>query len=1148
MKKLLALTPFLSLCLVATAILHAQGNLGGLTGTVGDSTGASIPEVRVTLRNIQTNAIYRSTSDERGYTFSAVVPGLYRLEAEKQGFKKFVREQVSILTATTIDLPLILEVGAVSDSVTVSADVIALQTTSPEVSTVLQRRQILDLPIQVGTGSITTAASGRRQPEAFVFLTPGVTGSQWGKSVNGSPEFTQEMLIDGISAQLAGNPGFLAQSAPPYEAIEEFKMQNTLFPAEYGRGLGVINFTLRSGTNAFHGGLFELFRNDKLDARQFFAARRAIVRFNETGGSLGGPLLIPKVYNGKDKTFWNFNYTLVRNAPPINGSLTSVPPAEFRRGDFSRYVDGAGNQIPIFDPLTTADDGTRQPFAGNLIPQGRASQVAQRAFPLIPLPDNPSAYVNNFINRTANRTEDDIWSAKIDHIFNERHRVSFATWHSLNDGPSTSEFGLAGGPYGLWYYSVIKGHNYRANYDQTISPNLLHHAGFGYTYSNPTRQRDPRAGNEIIQMPGVAKDAPGFPAFSIANPYGSSTIGNSNQQPNDPSANISWVFQDNLTWIKGKHQIKFGGEGRLLRFDNFAGTDTGGLSGLYNFNSLSTSNLTSAQSNTLGNGWASFYLGQVFSGQRLIPAPERKMQHEFYAWFAEDVFKVTRKLTVTLGFRHEIPTVVYERNYRQSYLDLGLANTGAGGRQGALAFLKDGQRLLPTYRTAFSPRLGLAYSINPKTVIRTGYGIFWSPTNATSIGRLSRYFNSGFSFTQDFPNQTTGRVPAFILDSGVPAFTGTLPNTSPTLLNNNIIDFINPGSNKPGYTNSWTFNVQRELPFQFLGDFGYVGQFSVGLPAGLENINQVPIANLRLGNTLNANINSDAARQAGIGLPYAGFTGSVAQALRPYPQFTDIRNLLQPTGWNKYHSLQVRMQRRFSNGLSTLIAYTFSKNFIHGSGYTGWGDDASAARPLDTANRRLEKRLAQFDTPQNFVLSWTYEMPFGQGKKFVGSPSRAVNLLVGGWQLNAIHQYNTGTPFGVGGGGPIPLFAGGNRPNRVAGVAPLTGISHGSFDPGRDRYLNIDAFSQPAAFALGSAAPNYGDMRNFGTRNENISVLKNFQVLEGHNVQFRAEFFNAFNRVNFGGTAANLNAPATFGRITSAAPPRSIQLVLKYVF
>lgn len=1137
---------FLVLFLALPWATFAQGNLGGVTGTVVDSSGATIPDVRLRLTNTDTNASLQVLSTDAGYVFRALQPGPYRLEAEKEGFRKFVRERLSILTATTLELEVTLEVGSVNESVNVTADTIALQTTTPEVSTVLQRQALLDLPIQVGTGAATTAASGRRQPESFIFLTPGVQGTQWGKSINGSPEFTQEVLVDGISAQLAGNPGFLAQSSPPYEAVEEFKVQNTLYPAEYGRGLGVINYTLRSGTNQFHGTLFEFLHNDKTDARPFFARTRPRVRFNEAGGALGGPLWIPKIYNGKDRTFWNFNYTYVRNAPPINGSLVSVPPRAFRNGDFSGYTDAAGAMIPIYDPATTTGDGTRTPFAGNMIPQARLSPTALRALSLVPDPDTPG-YFNNFVHRASNYTEDDIWSVKLDHLFNDRNRLSYSMWHSLNDGFSRSEFGELS-PLGLWFLSNVRGRNYRLNYDQTLRPNLLHHAAFGYTYSNPTRQLDTRRGNEIIQLKGVPNDTPGFAAFTINNPYAGLTIGNSNQQPNDPSANISWVWLDNFTWIKGRHSFKFGGEFRLLRFDNFAGTDTGGLSGQYTFSNLSTSNLTDPQQNNLGNGWASFMLGEVFSGQRLIPAPERKMQHEFYAWFVEDVMKVNRKLTLTLGLRHEIPTVVFERNDAQSMLNLTAPNPGAGGRQGALTFLEPGQRLAPTYLRAFSPRVGIAYQINAKTVIRSGFGIFWSPTNGTSIGRLSRYFNHGFSFTQTFAQLTSGRAPAFLLEDGVPAFTGSLPLTNPDLLNNNVIDYFNPGANKPGYSNSWNFNIQRELPWQFLLDVGYVGQKSVALPAGLENLNQVDTQYLRLGNLLNSNINSPEARAAGFLPPYAGFTGSVAQALRPYPQFVDIRNLLQPTGYSNYNSFQLRMQRRYSNGASMLVAYTFSKTHVHGGGYTGWGDDASGARALDTANPRLERRLAAFDIPHNFVLSWTYELPFGRGKKLLASAPGVVNHLIGGWSINGIHRYVSGTPIGVGGGGTIPLFGAGNRPDRVPGVDPLGNTDRGSFDPARDSYLNLAAFAQPAPFTFGNAAPNYGDIRTFGSMNEDFSILKNFQLYEGHRLQFRTELFNAFNRVNFGGPSANINAPASFGRIGSTGQPRQIQFALKYIF
>ncbi|MFN7923874.1 MAG: TonB-dependent receptor [Bryobacteraceae bacterium] len=1130
----------------SAVVVWAQGNLGGITGNIVDGSGALVPDATVTVRSLETNTAYSTTASQGVYAFRALQPGNYRLEAEKTGFKKFVREQVSVLTATTATVDIMMTLGAVSDSVTVTGDVLVLQTTTPEVSTVLERRAILDLPIQVGGSGATTAASGRRQPENFIFLTPGVSGIPWSKNINGSPDFSQEILYDGISAQLAVTPGFLAQTSPPYESVEEFKVQNSLFPAEYGRGFGVINFTLRSGSNRFHGGLFEFFRNDKLDSRPFFATARPRVRFNEYGGSFGGPVSIPKIYNGKDRTFFNFNYTGLRNQPAANGTFVSLPTDAFKNGDFSQYRDAAGGLIPIFDPATTAADGARTAFPGNVIPSARFSSVAKNVMPLVPKPDF-AGYFNNYLNRTANPVKDWSWALKGDHIFSAEQRVSVAVWRTSTYTPSYSPLGPST-PIGFWGFNPVNGFAVRGAYDYTIRPNLLHHFAIGYTASNPIRQRDTRRGNEIYKVPGVAADSPGFPVFNVANTYGNLALGNSDQQPNDPSQNRNYSFIDNLTWIRGAHQLKFGADIRFLQYDNFAGTVNGGLSGAFAFNPLSTANIAAPNAAQQGNGWASLLLGQVFSAQRFIPAPLRRMRNQYYAWHFEDVFKVNRKLTLTLGIRHEIPTVVREADSRQSSLNLTLANPGAGGRGGALEFLKPGALLTPTYRRAFSPRLGIAYSINEKTVIRAGFGIFYSPTNATSVGRQAGLFSTGFSFTQNFPQLTSGRVPALLLDNGLPAFSGTLPNLDPTLANGGVIEFMNPGAGKPGYMSSWTFNIQRELPGHFLLDLGYIGQKGTALPSGLENLNQVDFKYLSLGNTLNADINSAAARAAGVGLPYSGFAGSVSQALRPYPQFSDIRNLYEPIGWSTYNAMQMRLQRRYSAGITFLAAYTLSKSLVSGGGYTGLGDDAAGSRPLDTANRRIEKRIAGFDTPHNLVLSWGYELPFGKGKRFL-SNGKAMNFIAGGWQVNAIQRYVSGTPIGVGGGGVIPLSNGGNRPNVVLGTQARTSVSRGDFDPARDRYLDINAFSQPAPFTLGNAPPVLPNVRAFSLYNEDFSVLKDFRMYEAHRMQFRAEFFNIFNRVVFGGPAANINAPATFGRIGGQGnSPRNIQLGLKYIF
>lgn len=1127
--------------------LLGQGNLGGLVGNIVDSTGASVAGARVTLTNKGTNQVLTAESGDGGYVFRAVAPGTYRLEVEKAGFKRFIRETVNILTATVTELPVTLDLGATTESVTVTSDIVALQTASPEVSTVLQRQTLLDLPIQIGSGASTTAASGRRQPETFIFLTPGVVGSQWGKSINGSPEFGQEILVDGISAQLSSNPGFLAQTSPPYESIEEFKVQNTLFPAEFGRGFGVINYTMKSGTNRFHGGLFEFLRNDKLDARPFFSASRPIVRFNEFGGSIGGPVWIPKLYDGRNRTFFNFNYSGLRNSPPLPGTLVSVPTADFLRGDFSRHVDSAGNLIPIFDPATTTADGTRQPFAGNVIPAGRLSRVSRNTAGLLPSPDLPG-YFNNYYARNANPVNDDIWSLKVDHLLSASHRLSFVMWRSTNIQFVNSVLGRNAGPLGPWFRADTRGNNYRGNYDWTVSPSVLAHFGYGYTMSNPTRQLDERKGNEVIQLPGIPGDNPGFPTFNVGNTYGGLEIGNSAQQPNDPSRNISHVWVGSVSWIKGRHQLKVGGEGRLMKFVNFAGTQNGGLSGAYALSNLSTSSLTDPRFNQLGNGWASFMLGDVFSGARFFPMGTRTVQNEFYSYYVDDVWRVARNLTVTLGFRHEIPTTVRDIDGRQSGFDPSLPNPGAAGVPGALRFF--GERIVENYFAQLSPRVGIAYTITPKTVIRSGFGIFYSPGNATQIGQFPGRYNAGFTFPQAFPNVTAGRVPAFNLDQGVPAFTGTLPNRDPALLNGATIDFMNPGANKAGYTNSWTFNIQRELPAAFLLDVGYVGSRSLRLPSGLENLNQVDTSYLRLGNTLNADINSAAAIAAGIAPPYPGFRGSVAQALRPFPQYTGVNNLAQPTGFSNYHSLQLRAQRRFVNGFSFLLAYTFSKTLVHGGGYTNREIDAAGAVPLDTKNRGLEKRLAPFDRRHVAIASWTWELPFGRGKRWLGSAPGIADAFVGGWMLNGIHNWRSGAPVFIGGGGVIPLFGGGNRPN-IVNTNFYTGVDRGAYDPGDpalNRMLDINAWGQPAAFTFGTAAPTYNGLRTFGAISEDFSIQKNFRIWEEHRIQFRAEMFNAFNRVNWGGPAANINAPANFGRITGTEPPRSIQLVLKYIF
>ncbi|MEO8127545.1 MAG: carboxypeptidase-like regulatory domain-containing protein, partial [Bryobacteraceae bacterium] len=726
----------LSLLLMSANPGWCQGSLGGLTGRVVDSSGAPVPGVTVTIRNVDTGVELKATSTSGGeYLAPSLQPGRYRVSTAHPGFKTVVREPVQVSTATTSNLDFTLVVGDVTESVTVAGGGAQLETTSAEIGTVMQTKTILDLPISLG-GAATTGATGRRQIENFIFLTPGVTGTQWSKSINGAPGFSAEILIDGIDMQNIGAPGFIAEASPPYEAVEEFKVQNTMYPAEYGGGYGVLNFTLRSGTNKFHGDLFEFVRNDKFDARSFFTgSKKPMLRQNEFGGTFGGPVVLPK-YNGRDRTFFNFAYSgfRLRGGVPT-GALVSLPTALQRDGNFADYP------FPIFDPASTRPDGnggsTRDQFPNNQIPKSRFSAVATRTLPLIPLPDS-SGYFNNYVNRANQPSKDDDWSLKIDHQFNSKRRISGAYWgvrgNTQINGAVAGELnpGFRDTP------TVASG--YRLNYTDTISATVLNRIGFGYTPTSPTWSRwtlDPRQGNKTLQIPGIPADSHGYPIFNFAGPTAYASLGNSNNNGTDPQFFQNWSVSDDVSWVKGNHQLKFG---FMYRRRKMTVLDRRNEGGTFNFNSLSTSQPNSPDFAKNGNGFASFLLGQVYSANAAVPAPLRHFSDNFMAAYAEDIIKLTPRLNLSIGLRYELPMYATEADGLISFLDLSRPNPGAGGRPGALVFLGNGDgrtgtdNIFGSYHKAFSPRIALADSANSKTVIRLGYGIF---RIQTSVGRLN---------------------------------------------------------------------------------------------------------------------------------------------------------------------------------------------------------------------------------------------------------------------------------------------------------------------------------------------------------------------------------------------------------------------------
>jgi hypothetical protein len=1138
---------------VACAFLASsfgQGNLGGLTGRITDSTGASVPDVSIQIRNLETGQESKAgTTSDGAFLASNLAPGPYRMTVSKTGFRTAVRESVLVSTATVTTVDFTLDLGSTTESVTVSGSDVQLQTTSAEIGTVMPTKAILDLPISMG-GAATTGATGRRQIENFMFLTPGVTGTQWNKSINGAPGFSQQVLIDGIDMQNIGAPGFIAEASPPYEAVEEFKIQNTLYPAEFGGGFGVMNFTMRSGTNAFHGGLFEFFRNEALDSRTFFGgSRKALLRQNEFGGTLGGPVILPK-YNGRDKTFFFFAYSRfeLRGGVPV-GAFVTLPTAQQRTGNFSDYP------FPIYDPATTAPDGrggfVREPFPNNQIPASRFSGVAQRVLPLIPQPDLPG-FFNNYLSRQNQPSTDNDWSLKIDHQLNSNQRLSGAYWWVR--GETRINGAVAGELNPGFRVTPTSASGLRLNHSYTITPTLLNRLGFGYTPTSPTWSRwllDEREGNKVLQIPGISETSRGFPILTFAGPTPYASLGNSNNNGTDPQFFQNWSVADDMAWIKGRHQFKFGGS---YRYRRMTVQDRRNEGGTFNFNALSTSQPNSADFARFGNPFASFLLGEVYSASAAVPAPTRQYNDQFLAAYFEDVFKASSRLSISLGLRYELPFYVREREGIISFLDPARPNPAAGNRPGALVFLGEGagrtgsKEIIPGYNVGFSPRVAITYSLDRKTVIRTGYGIF---RVETAVGRMNscQFWCSGFGLQPFYTSTDTGVTSAFPLDRGFPISPVSPPVFDPSLNNNGSVTMINGDANRMALSQSWTFAIQRELPFGINMDLAYVGTKSSGTWTGLSVPNQLHPRYLSLGQTLNASITSPAAAAANIPLPYPGFTGSVAQALRAFPQYTNIDDVYQPTGYNFYNSMQMRVQKRHSSGLSFLVAYTLAKNIgFPGGDIFGDVGGGGGARGIDTYNRKLEKSIVPSDQTHVLVTSWSYDLPFGRGKQFLSGAGGVVNAIVGGWALNAIHTYRSGTTIAVGGGPALPLFGGNNRPNWISPDV-RSAVSMGAFDPARDRYLNIAAFSQPPLFTIGNAPPRMPHVRTPAFLNEDFSVFKNARLTEALVLQIRGEAYNVLNRVVFGGPAANINNPATFGIIASQAnTPRLIQLGAKFIF
>jgi hypothetical protein len=682
---------------------------------------------------------------------------------------------------------------------------------------------------------------------------------------------------------------------------------------------------------------------------------------------------------------------------------------------------------------------------------------------------------------------------------------------------------------------------FRFNHDYQVTPTILNNFRTGYTREPQiwARATSDQGLLQKIGLGGVNPPGDIVPRIQFADTYQNWSDETKNK---GKQVNNTLQFADTLSVFRGNHSLKFGAD---MRWQQTNGADSAGQQGIFSFNSNETALPTATGRGNSGNPFASFLLGVVdtssYNGLFVVPG----LRYQYKAFFAQDDWKVSRKLTLNIGLRWDLFTPREEHNTNISGFDPSLPNPGAGNLPGAIRFLGEGpgrdnsrKSFADTDYKAFGPRFGFAYQLFKDTVVRGGYGLSYGQGNATGGLRASQQFIYGFNAAPSYASTDAGVTPAFNWDSGFPTTWPKPPFINPTVQNGSNVNMIGKGDGRAPYFQNYQLSVQQALSGRMSIEAAYVGVKGTRLGNGLISINQVDPRYLSLGALLTQSASSAAAQAAGIKIPYAGFTGSVAQALRPYPQYLNISNNSNPNGNSTYHALQMKLTKRLSHGVTVLGAYTWAKSMTDGNIAAGGGPSGQ-----DFYNRKLEKAIGANDVPHVFALAYTWELPFGKGRRFLNDNSVA-SYLLRDWQLSGIQQYQKGKPAQLTANNSLPIFNGTLRPNVVSGQAMT--LDHPN--PLGDPWFNKAAFTVPAAFQFGSAARSYTGLRIANYANESFGLMRRIKVGEKLAITLRGEFFNTLNRVVFGAPVANVSA-ANFGRVTGQSnSPRQGLVALRIDF
>ena len=1212
MRYLRTFYRFAEVCLIlalCVGLALAQSNRGTLAGTVLDSSGSAIAGATVTAIGAQTGIIYKATSNSTGgYRIGDMQIGVYDVTVEAQSFKKLTSPGITVDVNTTSARDFTLQPGGATEIVTVNGDLPNIESETADVGTIVTQKQILELPLALGGQGVL------RSPEAFVFLTPGTTGpgsadrsdGAFQSKLAGGQNFGTEVLVDGASTVRADSGAAFDQTAPSVEALTEFKVTTSTLPAEFGRTTGgVESFTTRSGTNSFHGSIYDIFRNEALNANSWLNDshlkhdvgqpdfdpsnfRKTVDKKNDFGGTFGGPVWIPKIYNGRNKTFFFFSWEQYLQQQGGN-SLSLLPNDAMRNGDFSAFLgDPTGDINPctgqpvlagqIFDPATTRVVGgktCRDPFVNNQIDPARISSVATNFIGLVPEPTiNQSLPITsnqpNFVFKTANPVVATTTTVRVDHALSEKDKVFF----SYSSRENTNHNGIPALPVPLDFGAQIQDfttHYIRVGWDRAFSTSLLNHLNLGYNRVNSNDKASSVNGTNWDQVLGISGvEGPTFPVFTF-DTSGGITLGSFGQfgQPVDADdVDNGIIAADSITWTRGRHTLRLGFD---WRYQQFSVIDHAGESGSFEFSPNQTS-FTPGSSGNTGNSFASFLLGQVERASSSVRASQPRWISNYYAGYAQDDFKVSRTLMLNLGVRYDVETPRHEALDNASMFSPTTPNPGAGGLPGALIFAGKGagrtghsSAFAPTYMKDVAPRIGFAYApdrFGGKMAFRGGYGIYYGPLDYADFGKAGTL---GFTASPQFGSD--GFAAAIDIDNGFPSFAPP-PNLDPSQANGGFGDgfgglmYIAHEYSRPAMIQNWSLEIQRDLGANFSVNVGYVGQHATHLRSTIACVNCTDPSNLALGSILNQTVPF-----GGVSAPFPGFDGTVGNALRPFPQYHNINTdcCLENLGQSTYHALLTKLERRFHSGLNVLASYTWSKTLTNADSalpaFTTFSNGGSAQNPFNLKN---EKDLSFQDIPHTFVLSYIYELPLGRNKKFLNHGG-AVDKVVGGWQVGAVHRYQSGQPLALNCVQSVDTSAIGFdtcfRYDRVAGQPFKSQFADNKAkeDPLDFSYLNAAAVVDPNANVStgvpGSTPYRFGDMPRVTAEartplylTEDFSIIKRTPVTEGLNVLFKAELLNAFNRHVFGRPDSN-PASSTYGRFGgSLLPQRQVQFILRLEF